>query len=423
MTLDMDGSESRAGWPMSRRKMPKYGPGLIPTALDVHRHPEAAAQRPSKDERPRPGRRPPISGLPEIGVIARKSATADLRWLASRAPQGDGNKSVHDAVYGTVPIVRSGILAREFCRHGARAGIAGVFDRSFYLRSGDMFICVGDPAIGNGPLTLIADASLRPSNLGLRPGQPASIVDRRIAIGDTIEFTLDRCEPWRPPPWPVCQSPSRLTDICAAVARAAAAEAPREGFGQLFCSHEQVTGRTPLASLARGPIARFEAWLSGAVRTDHALATAPAPIQGLIGLGPGLTPSGDDFLVGALALLDALTERKVHAALAAAIADVSPASTSAMSRCFLTAAAAGHIGEHLHCAVASVISGKIDSAIAAVRNIGHSSGWDMLAGIVTTLRIVASAAFRFEVPKMSLPQPVQELQIGGTSVRGIVTSG
>src|SRR5437870_13806069 len=66
--------------------------------LDIHRHPEAAAQRPSKDGRPQPGRRPPISGLPEIGTKARKSATADLRWLASRAPQGDGNESVLDAV-------------------------------------------------------------------------------------------------------------------------------------------------------------------------------------------------------------------------------------------------------------------------------------------------------------------------------------
>ena len=301
-----------------------------------------------------------------------------------------------------------------------------------------MFICVGDPAIGNGPLTLLADASLRPANLRLRPGQSAAITERRITIGDSIEFNLDRCEPWRPPPWPVCQSPSRLTDICAAVARAAAAEAPREGLGQIFRLPEQVipfpddpfaacvvpaqagthtpcpqgqwlwvpafagttqatlhdasgfaaTRPNPLMSLARGPIARFEAWLSDALATDHAAAIATVPIQGLIGLGPGLTPSGDDFLVGALALLDALTERKVHAALAAAIADVSPASTSALSRCFLTAVAAGHIGEHLHGAVASVISGKPDSAIAAVRNIGHSSGWDMLAGIATALQLV-----------------------------------
>jgi hypothetical protein len=360
--------------------------------LDVHRHPEAAAQRPSKDDRPGPGRRPPISGLPEIGAIARKSATADLRWLASRAPQGDGNESVLDAVCITLPIVRSGILAGEFFRHGARADIAAVFDRSFYLRSGDTFICVGEPGIGNGPLTLIADfsASFRPSNLGLHPGRSAFLADRRIIIGDAIEFDLNRCVPWHPPPWPVCQSPIRLTDICAAVARAAAVEAPREGFGQVFSLHEQVTHRTTLASLARGPIARFESWLSDALGDRDTPAIAPAPVQGLIGLGPGLTPSGDDFLVGALALLDALAERNIHAALTAAIADAPPASTSPLSRCLLRAAAAGHTGEHLHCAVASVISGKPASAIAAVRNIGHSSGWDMLAGIVITLQVVAT---------------------------------
>src|ERR1043166_2117968 len=76
--------------------------------FEVRRHPEEPSEarrleggrqtphhegRVSKDDRPRPGRRPPISGLPEIGIIARKSATADLRWLAARAPQGDGNES------------------------------------------------------------------------------------------------------------------------------------------------------------------------------------------------------------------------------------------------------------------------------------------------------------------------------------------
>ena len=40
-----------------------------------------------------PGRRPPISGLPEIGSKDRKSAGANLRRLASPAPQGDGAKA------------------------------------------------------------------------------------------------------------------------------------------------------------------------------------------------------------------------------------------------------------------------------------------------------------------------------------------
>src|SRR5687767_7999604 len=98
-----------------------------------------------------------------------------------------------------VPIVRSGALAREFCRQVAHAEVAAVFERSIYLRSGDMFVCLGEPGIGNGPLTLIADFRVPPPqpspasggggapslwrDLGLHPGQSASISDRCITIG------------------------------------------------------------------------------------------------------------------------------------------------------------------------------------------------------------------------------------------------
>ena len=110
--------------------------------------------------------------------------------------------------------------------------------------------------------------------------------------------------------------------------------------------------------------------------------------SGLIGLGPGLTPSGDDFLSGALALLDALGIPQLHARLGHAVIDAAGL-TSPLSACFLRAAADRHIGEYLHRAVASLVAGDVDAAIAAARRIGHSSGWDMLAGAATTLRIVA----------------------------------
>jgi hypothetical protein len=63
------------------------------TYLD--RHPEVAVEggprRATARELPRvSGRHPPISGLPEIGFKLRKSAKADLRWLAALAPQDDG---------------------------------------------------------------------------------------------------------------------------------------------------------------------------------------------------------------------------------------------------------------------------------------------------------------------------------------------
>src|SRR5437764_14593278 len=70
------------------------------------------------------------------------------------------------------PILRSGILARKFCRDRARAEVVAVFERSVYLRSADMFLCLGTPAIGNGPITMIVDfgSSSHLPDLGLRPG-------------------------------------------------------------------------------------------------------------------------------------------------------------------------------------------------------------------------------------------------------------
>jgi hypothetical protein len=287
-----------------------------------------------------------------------------------------------------VPILRSGVLAQEFCRRHARANLEAVFERSFYLRSGDEFICVGEPDIGNGPLTLIGHLG-RLSDLALRPRQSVEVCDRHIVIGNSIRLTLDQSEAWRPPSWPICPSPVRLIETCAALGRRAAIDAPEEGLARHVHDVGETSGRQPLARIARPRIAVFERWLSG-VLDKHAQGMASADaVQGLIGLGPGLTPSGDDFLVGALALLDCIGERDAHAALGRAIITALPDSTSRLSACFLRAAAAAHAGENLHRAVSSVIAGDAGAAIEAIETIGHSSGWDMMAGITATLRVAA----------------------------------
>jgi Protein of unknown function (DUF2877) len=288
-----------------------------------------------------------------------------------------------------VPILRSGILARAFCRHARVAEVAAVFDRSLYLRAGDVFICIGKLDMGNGPLTLIADAPFRLSDLAVNPGQSALISERRIRIGGSVQFTLDRFELWRTPHWPTPLSPDRLTGAAEALARLAIIEAPREGLArQVLCSHAGGL----LSRIARRRIASFKDWLSDALKAnDAAEDVLPRPVRGLIGLGCGLTPSGDDFLVGALALLDALAERKAFESLGYGLTHASPALTSPLSHCFLRAAAAGYVGENLYQTVSSIVAGKVDSAITAIRKIGHSSGWDMLTGIAITLKIFATA--------------------------------
>jgi hypothetical protein len=291
-----------------------------------------------------------------------------------------------------VPILRAGVLARKFCRSISLANVEAVFARCFYLRCGDAFICVGEPDIGNGPLTLIGNIAPL-SDLNFRVGQSAAVCERHITLGNSVRFKLDQTESWRSTAWPICMSPAKLVDTCAALARRVAADAPEEGLARLVSGVPETSKRQPpLERVARPRIVIFERWLSGVLdgRRTRVRAFEEA-IQGLIGLGPGLTPSGDDFLVGALALLDAIGEREAHAALARAIIDALPGSTAPLSACFLRVAAAGHVGEALHRAVSSVTTGDVDAVIAAVENIGHSSGWDMMAGIMTTLRIVVAA--------------------------------
>ena len=310
------------------------------------------------------------------------------KLLAHSSPRGHGAPEIlptrMDRAARLCPpyeLVRSGTVAREFLRHATAAEVAAVFDRSLYLRSGEEFVCIGGPTIGNGPLTLIAARDLRPALLGLRPGQPAVVSKTAITIAP-VTFALKACELWRPGAWPRATSLAALKETQDLIARRAAIEAPEEGLGRAISSKRE----TLIARAARGRIAQFEAWLRDAIDADDAC-PLPAPVQNLIGLGPGLTPSGDDFLIGALALLAAIGERKAHASLARALREVPPGLTSPLSRAFLRAAAGGHVGEKLHQAVSSILRANADAAIAAVRDVGHSSGWDMMAGSTSALKV------------------------------------
>jgi Protein of unknown function (DUF2877) len=291
-----------------------------------------------------------------------------------------------------VTVLRAGVVARELCRRGGTAEVAAVSERSFYLRIGEDFICVGEQAIGNGPTTVIVAA--RVAELGLRQDQRAFLSRECLTTGDLL-FDLSECQTWHAMPWPKLSSPAVLHAACAEIARAAT-KSPRDSLAYaVFASAD-----TPFARLARPRVAKFESWLSeriaqaddvGWAKRRPAFARCASyggsrlsPPHGLIGLGPGLTPSGDDFLMGALAALDALEQTNMHAVLACAVV-AAAGRTSPLSASLLRTAAAGHVGENLHTMVAAIVTGDAHGAIAAAARIGHTSGWDALAGAVMTI--------------------------------------
>ncbi len=111
----------------------------------------------------------------------------------------------------------------------------------------------------------------------------------------------------------------------------------------------------------------------------------------LAGLGPGLTPAGDDFLVGFLMALtkEGNGQEKLSRA-CRLIANYAAATTTQLSARWLECAGEGHFGEEWHQLVRAInsgIDGQIAQAMTRILNTGATSGADALCGFFVGLDV------------------------------------
>lgn len=122
-----------------------------------------------------------------------------------------------------------------------------------------------------------------------------------------------------------------------------------------------------------------------------------APVTDLVGLGPGLTPAGDDVLAG---MLVALHHADARRRLAAQILPLAAQRTTALSTTLLNHAAEGYTLPALIDLADSVAghapAGALPDVVARLMEVGHSSGtamaWGLLRGarVATALRAQAA---------------------------------
>lgn len=131
--------------------------------------------------------------------------------------------------------------------------------------------------------------------------------------------------------------------------------------------------------------------------TPRTTAELLAALDPMVGLGEGLTPSGDDFLGGFLFSLrrkDSLADMSTYdwRLVDDWVRRFGPR-TSAVSACIAGDLARGHGPESLHEMLVSIFSGAPAERAArhALRlvEIGRTTGWDILAGAVAALCWVA----------------------------------
>lgn len=158
-----------------------------------------------------------------------------------------------------------------------------------------------------------------------------------------------------------------------------ASEVKPAGFGALLSGVPLIF---PLSHRADAAIALAQACADDDPTTFTTAATR------LLGVGAGLTPSGDDFVGGALFARHLVASLQDWDAAGASIITAAAERTHIISHALLADLARGASYAPLHALVAALAQDDADAALAAARElitIGHSSGWDMLAGFTAGL--------------------------------------
>jgi hypothetical protein len=300
--------------------------------------------------------------------------------------------SAHASPFGRagmrpVPAVTEfGLLAQEALQGRSTGRVVAVFESSFYAVLGGRWICIGLPYLGSGPLHVLCES---------RPLRWPTVGDTAAAAGsifytDNKPFaTFEAAATWAPERAPRWTLNSLRTGLGAV-----------DEFWQVGPAEQGLAAAGAHVPLRAKPSPMIEAATPGLVALngivgDALEGRAPLPadcaeLTRLIGLGPGLTPSGDDVLAGALVALAALGLLGARDMLWNVCRE-HLARTNDISRAHLRTAALGYGAAALHAAIHTTIGGRADRverAIAAVSAIGHSSGRDGFAGALIVLRAV-----------------------------------
>ena len=271
---------------------------------------------------------------------------------------------------------------------GARTGsVHSVHTRALNIQHENSLIALIDDDLDDAPSTIrvaIRDWTLR----GIRTSDEVRLHRDRIEILSApaaLTILLEYARPWSPAH--VSTAPLTAEALKAALAALSGFTSP--------------TPSTPFGLASASMLATaLDGLRTAATRLLHNThehgqsASVSTAATSLVGLGEGLTPSGDDILTG-LALVaahDAFALGPLVAPLRATI-DAADERTTLLSAVTLRAAVSGRGRDRLHDLIAAVIrADRVGIADAAIRTteIGHSSGHDILTGIRLGLELAAS---------------------------------
>jgi len=278
--------------------------------------------------------------------------------------------------------------------------VHSVFERTFNILIGGVLVGVVRSDISLHPVDMRTDVppgETMPS-LGVKKGMPVRVLESKLLVGDILEINIADAKIWKPPTKvekPL--APNEISRNLELAKQTAVSRTCAEGLGQLLKHLDAIErGEMPAAGdlndVARKALPNIVG-LVKAVRNGNTAAVENTA-KNLVGLGPGLTPSADDMLVGFTGALgwtsrslgkDADMVGKINVAIASH-AD----RTNLLSRQLLQHAARGDVNERLGELFTAILAGpasKVEPLVTRIMKIGESSGIDMMVGLLLGVQV------------------------------------
>ena len=281
-----------------------------------------------------------------------------------------------------------GTIAKREINNASFGRVTAVFERSIYLEVNCSWICLADASLGFGPLVVSVKSIYgRDWINSFSVGRLVKFSSESMRIDDSTIISTKGVSLWEPPKASNWTKTSIFLGL-RALENLVDSNIPNKGLGRFIFENPDRFASSDECLAAEHSIEILKNWLKQCFEIQMPIIPEKEAIASLIGLGPGLTPSGDDFLGGMLIALHICGEKSVKNNLYVQIESLID-STGPVSSSHLNAAAYGQGSHSLHQLLNMLLEGNeayLEFGIDSINQIGHTSGWDALAGAVVVLR-------------------------------------
>ncbi|XRD26291.1 DUF2877 domain-containing protein [Lysinibacillus fusiformis] len=259
--------------------------------------------------------------------------------------------------------------------------VHSVFRHALNIRStaNDEIFTLATKAMDNAPNSLVIDLDTL-DNLHIIQNDPVRIKHHQLLIEDKLTIALETATHWQ------CHLPIFPSDMATL----------KQNIVQVK-QFINIYGKSGGMKRSDSPVSAFEAETSRLLKERTALLheelcnrrfnNFQQYVLDLVGLGPGLTPSGDDFIVGLLTIIHLeQSPCSIYLPLCESVIKWMKPLTNEISYTTLNKAAYGQVRESIHALVSTMLSGTEGEAIEALKKvlaIGSSSGTDIALGLIS----------------------------------------